>query len=154
MSLAGLNDALIIFKILLYNKGVIAWILSLTEYKYCTRKLVQYIMASFSQIAHVWTRNYRASLDQNCLELSFRCLLSKLCIMMNLSMWDALNNTTIGNKRLTWLFMDCLGSSKCIVSWDGTNYTTNNRVPTHPGKREIPWNFVIHIPGREMSLKI
>jgi len=28
------------------------------------------------------------------------------------------------------------------------------RVPTHPGKREIPWNFVIHVPCREMSLKI
>ena len=28
------------------------------------------------------------------------------------------------------------------------------RVPTHPGKRKIPWNFVLHVPGREMSLKI
>ena len=28
------------------------------------------------------------------------------------------------------------------------------RVPTHPGKREIPWNIVMHVPGREMSLKI
>jgi hypothetical protein len=28
------------------------------------------------------------------------------------------------------------------------------RVPTHPGKREIPGNFVLHVIGREMSLKI
>ena len=27
-------------------------------------------------------------------------------------------------------------------------------VPTHPGKWEIPWNFAIHVPSREMSLKI
>jgi hypothetical protein len=28
------------------------------------------------------------------------------------------------------------------------------RVPTHPGKWEIPGNFVLHVPGWEMSLKI
>ena len=28
-----------------------------------------------------------------------------------------------------------------------------NRVPTHPGKREKPMNFITHAPGWEMSLK-
>ena len=31
---------------------------------------------------------------------------------------------------------------------------TIGRVPTHPGKREIPGNIVLHVPGRKMSLKI
>ena len=33
-------------------------------------------------------------------------------------------------------------------------YAASLRVPTHPGKREMPWNFVIHVTGWEMSLKI
>ena len=33
-------------------------------------------------------------------------------------------------------------------------YFDIHRVATHPGKREIPGNFVLHVPGREMSLKI
>jgi hypothetical protein len=28
------------------------------------------------------------------------------------------------------------------------------RVPTHPGKWEIPGNFVLHVPSREMSLRM
>ena len=28
------------------------------------------------------------------------------------------------------------------------------RVLTHRGKWEILWNFVLHVPSREMSLKI
>jgi hypothetical protein len=29
-----------------------------------------------------------------------------------------------------------------------------NLIATHPGKWEMPGNFVLHVPGLEMSLKI
>ena len=32
--------------------------------------------------------------------------------------------------------------------------TDDFNVPTPPGKWEIPGNIVLHVPGREMSLKI